>query len=161
MVTGYSRLQIALHWAVALLILFNLIFSDPMSALWRQIEQTGPMPVTSGALAHILVGASVLVLALWRLGLRHSRGVPAAPPGESLLMARAATAGHILIYVLMLALPITGLLAFYGGLPALAELHEGPLKALMWLMIVLHVLAAFYHHFVLKDGLLNRMRKPG
>ena len=54
MVKGYSRTQIALHWAVALLILFNLIFSDAMSELWRQIEQTGPTPTTTGAWAHIL-----------------------------------------------------------------------------------------------------------
>ena len=41
-----------------------------------------------------------------------------------------------------------------------ADIHGGVLKALLWVLIAGHVLAAFYHHFVLKDGLLNRMRKP-
>ena len=39
MVKAYSRTQIFLHWAVALLILFNLIFSDAMTALWRLIRE--------------------------------------------------------------------------------------------------------------------------
>ena len=60
MVKGYSRTQIFLHWAIALLILFNLIFSDAMSDLWRQIKQTGPAPTTFGAWAHIIVGVAVL-----------------------------------------------------------------------------------------------------
>jgi cytochrome b561 len=160
MVKGFSLTQIALHWAVALLILFNLIMSDDMSALWRQIEQTGPMPTTTGAWLHIIVGVAVLVLVAWRLLLRFTRGVPDAPAGEGKAMKLAGEAGHFLLYVLMIAMPITGLLTFYGGFPSLGELHGGILKVLLWVLIVGHVLAAFYHQFILKDGLLNRMRKP-
>lgn len=161
MVKGFSLTQIALHWGVGVLILFNLIFSDDMSALWRQIQQTGPMPTTTGAWLHIIVGVSVLVLVGWRLILRFARGVPAAPAGESHMLKLAGDAGHILLYALMIALPVTGLLAFYGGISALAEVHGGILKALLWIVIALHVAAALYHHFILKDGLINRMRKPG
>ena len=59
----------------------------------------------------------------------------------------------------MLALPITGLLAWYGGVTSLAGLHGELLKTLLWVMIALHVIAALYHQFVLKDHLLDRMRK--
>ena len=86
------------------------------------------------------------------LGVRERRDAAAKLAGD---------AGHILLYVLMIALPVTGLLAFYGGIASLGELHGGILKALLWVVIALHVLAAFYHHFILKDGLINRMRKPG
>ncbi len=161
MVKGFSLLQIALHWVVAALILFNLIFSDDMSALWRQIQQTGPTPTTTGAWLHIIVGVSVLALVAWRLTLRFTRGVPAAPEGENHALKLAGDAGHILLYVLMIALPVTGLLVFYGGITFLGDVHGGILKALLWVVIALHVVAAFYHHFVLKDGLINRMRKPG
>jgi cytochrome b561 len=58
-------------------------------------------------------------------------------------------------------LPGTGLFAFFGGFETLGDLHGGVLKALLWALIALHVGAAFYHHLVLKDGLLNRMRKSG
>lgn len=160
MVKGFSPTQIALHWAVALLILFNLIMSDDMSHLWRQIQQTGPMPTTTGAWLHIIVGVAILVLAAWRLVLRFTRGVPAAPAGEGKALKLAGEAGHFLLYALMIALPVTGLLTFYGNIDALGEIHGGILKALLWVLIAGHVLAAFYHHFILKDGLLNRMRKP-
>jgi len=161
MVKAYSRTQIFLHWAVALLILFNLIFSDAMTALWRQIEHTGPTPTTTGAWVHIFVGVAVLGLVAWRLALRVTRGAPHAPAGTHALLKFAGDAGHIALYALMIALPGTGLFAFFGGFETLGDLHGGVLKALLWALIALHVGAAFYHHLVLKDGLLNRMRKSG
>ena len=161
MVKAYSRIQIALHWAVALLILFNLIFGEAMSELWDQIEDTGPTATTTGAWAHIIVGVAVLVFVAWRLVLRVTRGVPHAPAGTHPLLKLAGDAGHYALYALMIALPVSGLMAFFGGFEDLAELHGEVLKTLLWVLIVLHVLAALFHHFVLKDGLLNRMRKAG
>lgn len=160
MVKGYSRTQILLHWAVALLVLFNLIFSDAMSELWDQIEETGPTPTTTGAWAHIIAGSAVLAFVAWRLVLRFTRGVPHAPAGTNRLLKLAGDAGHIVLYALMIALPVTGLLAFFGGFEDLGEVHAEVLKSALWALIALHVLAALYHHFFLKDGLLNRMRKP-
>ena len=161
MVKSYSRAQIFLHWAVALLILFNLIFSDAMSELWEQMEHTGPAPTTTGAWAHIIVGLAVLALVAWRLTLRVTRGVPHAPVGTHTLLKFAGDAGHIALYALMITMPVTGLMAFYGGFDTLGDLHAEVLKSLLWALMGLHVLAALYHHFYLKDGLLNRMRKPG
>lgn len=63
--------------------------------------------------------------------------------------------------VVLIGMPVSGLLAFYGGYTSFGSLHGGILKALLWVVISVHVAAAIYHHFVLKDGLLNRMRKPG
>ncbi len=160
MVKGFSHTQILLHWAVALLIVFNLVFNDAMSALWEQIEHTGPTPTTIGAWAHIIAGGAVLALVAWRLALRFTRGVPHAPAGTNTWLKRGGDLGHIALYALMIALPVTGLMAFFGGFDTLGELHAEFLKSLLWALIVLHVVAALYHHFILKDGLLNRMRKP-
>lgn len=161
MVKGFSLTQIALHWIVGLLILFNLLRGDDMSGLWRQVERGAVVPTTTVAWAHIIVGSLVLVLVLWRLVLRFTRGVPPPPAGETRALTLAGHAGHSALYVLMIALPVTGLLAWFGGFNALADLHSGPLKALLWVVISLHVVAALYHQFIRKDGLLNRMRKPG
>jgi cytochrome b561 len=161
MVKAYSRTQIFLHWAVGLMILFNLIFSDAMSELWRHIKQTGPTPTTTGAWAHVIVGVAVLVFVAWRLVLRATRGVPHAPQGTKPMLKLAGDAGHIALYALMIGLPVTGLMAFYGGFETLGDLHGELLKSLLWGLIALHVVAAFYHHFILKDGMLNRMRKAG
>ena len=159
MVNGFSRVQIGLHWAVAGLIIYNLLFGEDMKPVWRKIEGGGTAITTTGAWAHIIVGSLILALVIWRLVLRRTRGVPAAPEGESALMKRAGAAGHWALYALMIALPVTGLLAFYGGMTSLAEIHAELLKTLLWVVIAVHVLAAFYHQLVLKDGLLNRMRK--
>jgi cytochrome b561 len=161
MVKGFSLTQIALHWVVGILILFNLLMGEDMSELWEQIERGAIVPTTTAAWIHIIVGGIVLALVAWRLVLRLTRGAPAAPEGEGTAMRLAGQAGHIGLYVLMIAMPVTGLLAWYGGVTDLAELHGELLKTLLWVLIAVHVLAAFYHQFFLKDGLLNRMRKPG
>ena len=160
MVRGYSRVQILLHWLVGGMILFNLLLPDAMSALWDATEEGGPQPMTNGALVHIVVGVAVLVLVALRLALRFGRGVPPLPESSPRLEL-AGKLGHWALYAFMILVPATGLLGFFGGLPELAELHGGPFKALLWVLIIGHVVMAFYHHFILKDGLLDRMRKPG
>lgn len=160
MVKGFSLAQIVLHWLVAGLILYNLLTGDAMSELWRLIGQGTATPTTTAAWVHIIVGSLVLALVLWRLVLRFTRGVPAAPDGDSRWMTQAGRASHVALYALMIAVPVTGLLAWFGGVNALADLHGGLLKLLLWVLIAVHVLAALYHQFILKDGLLNRMRKP-
>lgn len=159
MVQGYSRTQIALHWGVGALILYQLVMGEDMSALWDAFEDTGSYALTLGGILHIGFGIAILLLALWRLGLRSTRGVPEAPQG-SLLMMRAAKLGHWAIYAFMIGLPLSGMAAWFGGVEIAAEVHGGPAKALLWVLIIGHVAMAFYHHFILKDGLLNRMRKP-
>ena len=157
MVTGYSRAQISLHRVVALFIFYQLIFSAAMSAAFRAVKDGGTPVVGLGAWAHIIVGSLVLVVALWRM----MRGVPTAPAEDNTLLEKAGVAGHWFLYILMISLPITGLLAWFGGVLPLGEIHGGLLKILMWVMIGLHVVAALWHHFIRKDGLFNRMRKPG
>ena len=161
MVTGYSRTQIALHWAVALFVFYQLIFSDAMTGAFRSVTQGGPPVVGLGAWSHIIVGSLVLILVLWRLTLRFTGGVPPGPAEDNHMLDVVGVAGHWALYVLMMALPVTGLLAWFAGMTSLGDLHGGILKVLLWGMIVLHVLAALWHHFIRKDGLLNRMRKPG
>lgn len=159
MVKGYSRTQIALHWAVAVLILFQLIFGEEMGVAWDAVEDGLAPNMTLTVWAHIIAGSAVLALVVWRLALRLTRGVPAAPAGESAAVRMAGHLGHMGLYVLMLGAPITGLLAWYCGITDLAEVHELAKPALI-ILIVVHIAAAFYHHFIVKDGLLNRMRKP-
>lgn len=158
MVKGYSFTQIRLHWIIALFIVFQLIFGEDMGGAWDQVEETGSADMTAMVWAHIIVGVLVLLLALWRLSLRLSRGAPEAPEGP----AAIKLAGHVthwVLYALMIGAPIGGLLAWYGGVEAAAEIHEASKPAFI-ILIALHVLGALYHQFVVKDNLLNRMRQP-
>ena len=159
-VQGYSRVQIGLHWVMAALIVVNLVFEDWIKAGWRAIENGGAPVYDAGALAHIGVGVAVLVLALWRLGLRFTRGVPDLPAGMSVRERLVAHLGHGLLYALMIGVPVVGLLAWFGASEDLAELHELGKPAFL-LLIAGHLAAALWHQFVRKDGLLMRMKRAG
>jgi len=156
---GYSALQIALHWGVAALILFQLILGDDMSHAWRDFSKTGVAAMSLSVWAHIVVGVAILAFVLWRLVLRFTRGVPADPVGTTAKMALVAHWGHIGLYGLMLAVPLTGLIGWYGNQSLLVEAH-GWLKPVLIVVILGHIAAALNHQFILKDGLLLRMKRP-
>jgi cytochrome b561 len=159
---GYSVTQIGLHWLIAGLLVFNAFFSgDGMKGAWRSYERGGDVTGFSGLVPqlHLWAGVAILAFALWRLFLRVTRGVPDAPAEESAIMRLAAHGTHILLYVLMLALPLTGLAVYYLGIGVLGDVHEllfWPLVAL----VLLHVGGALYQRFILKTGVLNRMVRP-
>ena len=86
----------------------------------------GGMPDAATALlgnAHIWVGIAVLALTVIRLLVRAKFGVPAPLP-TSRAQELAARGVHGLLYLLMLLAPITGLLAWYGGIHTAEEIHE-------------------------------------
>lgn len=155
----YSTAQIALHWSVAVLIIGQLVFGEAIGDAFRTLRETGVARYELMTLGHIGAGSLVLILAVWRLVLRLRRGVPEASHAGPKLLERAAELGHWAFYVLMIMVPVTGLVAWFGGgVETAAELHELG-KPVFIVLIAAHVLAALWHHFWLKDGLLNRMRR--
>ena len=117
---GYSFTQIRLHWVVAVLILFQLMFGGEMGTAWRAVSQ-GTEPVMSSMVwAHILIGIAVLALVAWRIALRFRRGVPPVPHSDSVLMVKAAEWGHLAIYAVMIFAPVSGLMAWFGGIDTAA-----------------------------------------
>jgi cytochrome b561 len=159
---GYSAIQIALHWLIAVLLVFNAFFSgDGMSGAWRDFERNSDALGLGGLVPqlHLWAGIAILAFALWRLFLRMTRGVPDAPAKESAVLRLAAHGTHILLYVLMLALPLTGLAVYYLGIGVLGDVHQflfWPLVAL----VLLHVGGALYQRFILKTSVLNRIVRP-
>lgn len=157
---GYSRGQIALHWGMAGLIAVNLIFEDWIEAGWESVEEgLGPI-YDAGTLAHMAVGVAVLALVALRLVLRFGRGVPDLPAGMGGRERLAAHAGHAALYALMIGVPVVGLMAWFLASEDLAELHELGKPAFL-VLIGLHVAAAVWHQVVCRDGLMDRMRRPG
>lgn len=156
--TGYSRAQIALHWIVLALMVVSYVSEDAMSAAWRAFNRG--QEIEPGAhTIHVIAGVLILALALMRLAARWHRGAPAAPEAGHPLMKPAAAVTHWALYALMVAMPLTGIAAWFGGIRDAGEVHE----VMFYLLIVLvglHVAAVIYHQVVLKDGLMNRMRKP-
>ena len=152
---GYSTLQIALHWGVAALILFNYFASDGMEDALDRMVEAGGSPIANAGW-HVWVGLAVLVLVVLRLIVRLISGAPEAVGDPASLLSRAAGLGHFVLYALMLAVPVGGALAWFAGVGAAGDLHILAANALM-ILSGLHAAAALVHHFVFKDNTLVRM----
>jgi len=156
---GYSARQIRLHWIVALLIVLQFVLHEPIAEAWEMVLQ-GQVPAFNWLIpAHVIGGALVLIFALWRLVLRQKRGVPAAPIEEPAPLRMAAHLGHLALYALMILMSVSGAVAWFGGVTGAASAHEA-MKLALLALVGLHVLAALWHQFWLKDGLMLRMKKP-
>ena len=156
--TGYSRVQITLHWLIVLLLLVSYVSSDGMG---RQFYEhiRGDALAGSGGSLHIYTGMVVLGLVVIRLGVRLLHRVPPLPEDTPPWMERASVLTHWGLYLLLAVIPVTGLLAWYGEIRSFGELHS-LLFDLLFVLAGLHAAAALFHQYVLKDDLLMRMIRP-
>lgn len=159
MPTTFSLPQRVLHWAMFALIVFNLLFSDGMSH-WNRLVSRGEVvtaaDVTSANI-HAYVGIVILMLALVRVMLRLVQGAPAEPEQEPPLLQFLARIGHLAFYALFFLMPLSGIARYYFGVELAGTVHAGPLKALLWTLIVVHVAAVAAHQFYWKTNILKRM----
>jgi len=167
----YHPLMISLHWLMFLLFVVALCAIE-----YRGFLQKGDPAIGQVMSIHKQAGVLVLVLALLRLATRANT---AAPPvlGALPLQRIAAHAMHVALYVVMFALPISGILMsqcagravelFGWALPALVAqndalrdlikpIHEFVGNA-VYFLVGLHLVAALWHHFVLRDETMNHM----
>ena len=150
---SYSRLQVYLHWIVAILIVVAWFTHEGMGrALRQRIEQD--LSGFDGATAHTIAGGLVLVFVLWRIAVRLTRGAPepVGPPA----VVKAAIWGHRALYALMLVVPALGVATWMGKSQGLGEVHE-TLAPLLMIVAIGHVVMAIWHGVVKKDGTLARM----
>ena len=169
----YTRTAKSLHWLMAVLLIGLLALGFYMHDLPLSPEKLKLYAW------HKWAGVSAFLLVLVRLAWRIGHPPPALPASMSRPMQLAAHAGHGLLYVLMIAIPLTGWLmssakgfqtVWFGVLPIpdllgkdketgelLALVHQR-LNLLFVALILGHVGAALKHHFIDKDGLLDRMR---
>jgi cytochrome b561 len=154
---GYSTLQITLHWATAILIPATWWFSEGMGRALRDRITSGATGFEGNTL-HVWLGGAAFAVILIRLIVRALSGAPDHVPGTSPLMAMAATWGHRLLYVLMLAVPAMGAAAWYLGAEVVADPHALAANALM-IVALAHAALALWHQYVKKDGTLRRMMR--
>ncbi|WP_420471955.1 cytochrome b [Brevundimonas sp. FT23042] len=168
----YSALSLVLHWLIAAMILAQILLITAHEAtegpLSREFVQI-----------HKALGLTILVLTLARIGWRIAH--PALPLPERMkgwerILARGT---HVLFYVALIVLPLTGwaassamgrdivwfglfnwpLLPIGGGREtagALMDLHGIAVKA-VYVLLALHVLGALKHQFIDRDNVLHRM----
>ena len=167
----YGSLSRFLHWAIVLLILPQYFLVEAAEELPNGLEKLQLMTW------HKSLGMLVLLLALVRIAWKvMNKGLP-GPIGAA-WQRKAAAAGHGLLYLLILAQPLTGWIisssanypvtlfnwfqfpAIVGENHDLHELMEEVHEVLFFTLLAVaavHVAAALYHHFVLRDGVLRRM----
>lgn len=156
--TGYSRLQIALHWIAFILIAQQYLLHEAISAAWDRIGEGLDVAFDPLVLAHVAGGVLVPILVVWRLALRAQRDTPPAiETGKVQTLLAKLT--HIGLYALMILMPISGSVAWFGGIEA-AALGHNVMKIALLALVALHVFGALYHRLVLRDGTLARMRRP-
>lgn len=154
---GYSRLQIALHWLVLALIAQQYLFHDAISAAWDRTAEGLVAVFDPLVLAHVAGGGLIVLITIWRLTLRARRGVPPVidnGKGQAFL----ARLTHVGLYALMILMPVSGSIAWFGGGEAAARGHD-VLKIVLLALVALHVAGALYHQLILRDGTLARMRR--
>ena len=177
----YNAIAVALHWAIASGILFNLVcglfmesLKGPQKHLWLSL--------------HSSAGLTVLVLSVARIAWRLGHRPPPLDESLSRLERLAAEAVHGLLYLLMIAVPLAGWsissastrrgagaeLWFVMRVPKLAFLRDLPMTAKVaahdqavlahqigaWLMIALlvaHVAGALKHQFIDRQPQFARM----
>lgn len=168
----YGVVARILHWSIVLLIIAQYVIIESAEDLPDGLEKLQTVSL------HKSVGMLVLGLALVRIAWRiANRGRPAPVPMAP-LQKKAAAAGHGLLYLLVLAQPISGWMmssaadypvTFFGlfQFPAIVAENEGAHEMLedvhetlfvtLVVVAVLHALAAIYHHYWMKDDSLRRM----
>ncbi|MDE0060187.1 MAG: cytochrome b/b6 domain-containing protein [Defluviicoccus sp.] len=158
---GYSSAQIALHWTIAVLVILQIVLHDGIIAAYAAGRGVGTATESELFLAdlHVAFGIAIFALALLRVALRLRRGAPPPPQDEHPALRLAARATHLALYAIILLMPVTGGLAWFGGVEAMAELHSAGKVAILAL-VLLHIAGALYQHFVLKTDVLRRMVRP-
>ncbi|MDR0776746.1 MAG: cytochrome b/b6 domain-containing protein [Azonexus sp.] len=169
-VKRYHAALVALHWLLALLMVVELGLGSTF------LKHTpNDMPEKLLALRnHMAAGNLILILTLIRLAVRLKTAHPPPAYGTRVAWNQLTAAGHYALYLLPVLAAVSGLaLAVQTDLPQVvfkgighlpadfsghaARAAHGLLAKLLIVLIAGHALAALYHQFVRKDGLLRRM----
>lgn len=159
--TGYTRAQIVLHWVIAVLVVYQLVFGEDIVPAYRAFMR-GTEPESGSTLVvnlHIYIGFTILALAVARLALRIRYGAPALPAEENIVFQYIAKLAHLVLYAAIFVMPVTGALAWYFGLGWVGELHQIG-KPIIIVFVAVHAAGALWQHFVAGTDVLRRMLRP-
>jgi cytochrome b561 len=170
--TAYGAVAKTFHWLLFVFLTFAIVMGNLLAAMPKGAEKL------QAAGMHKSFGAILLMLILLRLLWRLVNERPRLPDDITAAQAFLANGMHWVLYILMLAQPLSGILMSQaGGFPvSFFGLFEFPvfmdknpelagffrsMHGTVWILLVLavlgHVGAALYHHFIRKDRVLKQM----
>jgi len=175
-VRAYSRTARALHWITVALVAIQVPVGLTMAYRGNTLNVWDKL---TGALygGHKVIGVTILIVVLWRLVFRLTRGAPPDEPTLEPWMKVASRANHWGLYLLLVAAPVAGYvgislfpaLDIFGlvKLPGIVAPDKAAASAAfavhmalaigLVVLIAVHVAAALFHYFVRKDNVLGRM----
>ena len=191
--TGYSKTAKILHWLIAIGIFGMFALGWFMSDLpkeapkqiaydlfnlgvytWNLTEEISPRTFYFNL--HKSIGVTIFALILIRILWRTTHRPPALLSSYKAWERKLASGAHHLLYLLMVALPISGIImatySKYGikwfGVPFIKGLDNNPMRELfeevheiigliILLVIIVHIIGALKHKFIDKDDTLKRM----
>ncbi|CAN1538624.1 CybB Cytochrome B561 [Methylophilaceae bacterium] len=189
----YTKTAIVLHWLIAIFIALMFVLGWFMAELpkeapkqlafdlfdlgvytWQLAEEASPRTFYFNL--HKSLGLTVLALIVLRVLWRITHTPPAALSSYKAIEKKIATATHHSLYLLMLAVPVTGLImatnSKYGvkwfGIDVIAGLDNKPVRdffecthefvgIVLLVLIGIHLLGALKHKFIDKDDTMSRM----
>lgn len=168
----YTRPAVVFHWIIFVLLVIGWSLGSYMSDL----------PFSPQKLRYVSwhkwLGVTIFLIAAGRLAWRLTHGVPPMPSTVPRWQQRAAVVVHALLYIHIIAIPITGWLfssaagvpTVYLGLVQLPDVLErsknladvlrsihGLLNWSLLVIVIGHTGFALKHHFVDRDDVLRRM----
>lgn len=166
-----TKMTVALHWVIAIAVIGSLGIGMYMEDLPRSPEKFELLGL------HKSVGVLVLIVALYRLVWRIRNGLPEALSPAAAWQEKAATVVHVVLLAGTVLMPISGIVMTVGGgypvavfgfeliakgaenelMGELGHIMHGLGGKVMIAAVLLHVAATAKHHFVTKDGTLQRM----
>ncbi|MFT7432567.1 MAG: cytochrome b561 [Alphaproteobacteria bacterium] len=169
----WGAIAMFFHWltALAIISLFALGFWMVDLTYYSEWYKTAPF-------IHKSIGILLLILTLLRVLWRLKEKVPQPLEGQTLIERKTAHIVHVLLYILIFAVILSGYLMSTAAGRAINVFNVFEVSALPWIfteqgaiagflheylayaiiaLASLHALAALKHHFVDKDNTLNRM----
>jgi cytochrome b561 len=167
----YGIVSQLFHWIIVVLVITQFVLAN--------LADSAPTMKKLALLNwHKWSGMTILMLTVLRIIWRFANVVPDMPATTASWQHRAARLSHTLLYVLLVAMPLSGWLmssarnfpvSWFGlfTFPDLVgpdralyevfhETHE-ILAATLLVTAVIHLLAALKHHFIDRDNVLRRM----
>jgi len=166
----YDAVARSLHWLVVGLVVVQFVLGWTMPDVHKDTKPIGLIA------AHLLVGTALLATMLCRIIWRFAH----RPPADDLspLLRAVSSMTHFGLYALLIAVPLLGwinassrgwALTLLGIVPlpglsptgstfghSMGDVH-GILAWVLFGLICMHVVAALFHRFVLRDSVLQRM----
>ena len=150
--------QVILHWLIAVLVFYQYISSNVFSdSKLNKCKDAGlDSENCDFFVRHYQVGLLVLGLMILRIGMRLYFGAPAPSNKVPYIITILGKISHLALYVLVIAMPITGIVGWYTESGIILPIHRWLSKVLL-LLILVHICAVGFHEGILGSSLMHRM----